>query len=150
MTTIYDRIVFPGHWGTQIQYYCNLETPPISQGLSCKRAATPTGTCSTRTRSTTRVLIFDRSGQTAGLRYRYTGPVWPVTGRNRWNSNLNSNFAVQPVRTSIPVGWTSLPPGLAGLPVGLTGNRSNSNFFLFWFKFKCPQSILNKCLYNIF
>jgi hypothetical protein len=23
-------------------------------------------------------------------------------------------------------------------------------FFLFWFKFKCPQSILNKCLYNIF
>ena len=23
-------------------------------------------------------------------------------------------------------------------------------FFLFWFKFKCPQSILNKYLYNIF
>ena len=74
--------------------------------------------------------------QTAGLRYRYTGPFWPVTGRNRWNSNLNSNFAVQPVRT--------------GLPAGLTGNRPNSNFFLFWFKFKCPQSILNKYLYNIF
>ena len=23
-------------------------------------------------------------------------------------------------------------------------------FFLFWFKFKCPQSILNECLYNMF
>ena len=23
-------------------------------------------------------------------------------------------------------------------------------FFLFWFKFKCSQSILNKCLYNMF
>ena len=35
---------------------------------------------------------------------------------------LNLNFAVQPVRTGIPVGWTGLPAGLAGLPVGLTGN----------------------------
>ena len=86
-----------------------------------------------------RVLISDRCSVTAGLRYRYTGPVWPVTSRNRWNSN----FAVQPVRTG-------LPAGLAGLPVGLTGNRPNSNFFLFWFKFKCPQSILNEYLYNIF
>ena len=33
---------------------------------------------------------------------------------------------------------------------GLSGNRSNSNFFLFWFKFKCPQSILTECLYNMF
>ena len=71
-----------------------------------------------------RVLISDRSPVTAGLRYRYTGPVWPVTGRNRWNSNLNSNGAVQPVRTGIPA-------GLTGLPVGLTGNRSNSIFFSF-------------------
>ena len=31
-------------------------------------------------------------------------PVWPVTGRNRSNSNLNSNFPVQPVRTGIPAG----------------------------------------------
>ena len=49
-------------------------------------------------RDVPRVLISDRSPVTAGLRYRYTGAVWPVTGRNRWNSNLNSNFAVQPVR----------------------------------------------------
>ena len=42
------------------------------------------------------------------------------------------------------------PTGLAGIPTGLTGNRSNSIFFLFWFKFKCPQSILNEYLYNIF
>jgi len=64
-----------------------------------------------------RVLISDRSPVSAGLRYRYTGPVWPVTGRNRWNSNLNSNGAVQPVRTGIPADWT-------GLLAGLTGNRS--------------------------
>jgi len=62
-----------------------------------------------------RVLISDRSPVTAEFRYRYTGPVWPVTGRNRWNSNLNSNTAVQPVRT--------------GIPAGLTGNRTNL-FFL--------------------
>ena len=49
-----------------------------------------------------------------------------------------------------PTGLTGIPAGLASIPVGLTGNRSNSFFFLFWFKFKCPQSILNKCLYNIF
>ena len=35
-------------------------------------------------------------------------------------------------------GLTGIPAGLAGIPVGLTGNRSNSIFFLFWFKFKCP------------
>ena len=57
-----------------------------------------------------RVLITDRSGQTGAVRYRYTGPVCPETGRYRWNSNLNSNFAVQPVRTGIPA-------GLAGIPV---------------------------------
>src|SRR6185312_9070956 len=91
----------------------------------------------------TRVNLTDRSGQTGAVRYRYTGPVWPETGRYRWKSNLNSNFAVQTVRTGIPV-------GLTGLPAGLTGNRPNSNFFLFWFKFKCPQSILNECLYNMF
>ena len=68
----------------------------------------------------TRVLLTDRSGQTGAVRYRYTGPVWPETGRYRWNSN----FAVHPVRTGIPV-------GLAGIPVGLTGNRSNLIFFHF-------------------
>ena len=58
-----------------------------------------------------------RSGQTGVVRYRYIGPVWLETGRYRWNSNLNSNFAVQPVRTGIPA-------GLAGIPAGLIGNRS--------------------------
>ena len=101
-------------------------------------------------RDMTRVNVTDRSGQTGAVRYRYTGPVWPETGPNRLNSNLNSKAAVQPVRNGLPVGLTGVPTGLAGLPVGLTGNRPNSNFFLFLFKFKCPQSILNKYLYNIF
>ena len=86
--------------------------------------------------SRARVSLTDRSGQTGRVRYRYTGPVWPETGRYRSKSNLNSKFVVQTVRT--------------GIPVGLTGNRANSIFFLFWFKFKCPQSILNECLCNIF
>ena len=75
-------------------------------------------------RLTARVLITDRSGQTGAVRYRYTGPVWPETGRYRWNSNLNSNFAVQPVRTGIPVGLIGIPAGLTGIPAGLAGNRS--------------------------
>ena len=37
-----------------------------------------------------------------------------------------------------------------GRSVGLTGNRANSIFFIFCLKFKCPQSILNECLYNMF
>ena len=53
---------------------------------------------------TARVLLTDRSGQTGAVRYRYIGPVWPETGRYRWNSYLNSNFIVQPVRTGIPAG----------------------------------------------
>ena len=48
--------------------------------------------------------LTDRSGQIGVVRYRYTGLVWPETGRYRWKSNLNSNFAVQTVRTGIPVG----------------------------------------------
>ena len=70
-------------------------------------------------------------------------PVWPETGPNRSKSNLNLKSTVQTVRTGIPT-------GLTGLPAGLIGNPPNSNFFLFWFKFKCPQSILNECLYNMF
>ena len=66
--------------------------------------------------ATARVHVTDRRPVTAALRYRYTGPVWPVTGRNRWNSNLNSNFPVQPVTIGIPA-------GLAGIPAGLDGNR---------------------------
>ena len=36
-----------------------------------------------------RVLKSDRTGLTAALRYRFTGPVRPVTGGNRLNSNSN-------------------------------------------------------------
>ena len=89
-----------------------------------------------------RVYVTDRSGQTGGVRYRYTGPVWPEISPNRSKSNLN-------LKSSVQTG-TGLPAGLTGLPVGLIGNRPNSIFFLFWFKFKCLQSILNECLYNMF
>ena len=37
-----------------------------------------------------RVLKSDRTGLTAAFRYRFTGPVRPVTGGNRLNSNPNS------------------------------------------------------------
>jgi len=45
------------------------------------------------------------------------------------------------------IGFHRLADRLDRLPVGLSGNRQNS-FFLF--KFKCPQNILNECLYNMF
>src|SRR6185369_3000359 len=79
-----------------------------------------------------RVYVTDRSGQTGGVRYRYTGPVWPETSPNRLKSNLNLKSSIQTVRTGIPAGLTCSP-------VGLTGYPPNSIFFLFWFKFKCPQ-----------
>ena len=63
------------------------------------------------------VNLTDRSGQTGAVRYWYTGPVWPETSRYQWNSNLNSNFAIQPVRTGIPAGLAGIPAGLAGIPV---------------------------------
>ena len=69
-------------------------------------------------RSTTRVHFSDRTGLTAGLRYRFTGPVRPVTSRNRTNANLNSNFAVVAVVTGKPAGYTGLPAGFAGIPAG--------------------------------
>ena len=40
---------------------------------------------------TDRVLFPNRKPVTAALRYRFTGPVRPVTGGNRLNSNPNSN-----------------------------------------------------------
>ena len=40
-------------------------------------------------RRTTRVSNPDRTGLTAGLRYRFTGPVRPDTGRNRTKGSLN-------------------------------------------------------------
>ena len=61
-----------------------------------------------RTLGVLRVSFTDRTGQTAGVRYRYTGPVWPETGRYRSNSNLNSKNSVQPVRTGIPAGLIGL------------------------------------------
>ena len=67
-------------------------------------------------RALSRVSFTDRTGQTAGVRYRYTGPVWPETGRYRSNSNLNSKNSVQPVRI--------------GIPAGLTGLNSNPNLKL--------------------
>ena len=41
-----------------------------------------------------RVLKSDRTGLTAALRYRFTGPVRPVTGGNRLNSNPNLKLHV--------------------------------------------------------
>ena len=69
---------------------------------------------------TSKVFFPDRLTQTAGHRFRFTGPVGPVTGGNRLNSNPNSKAPVQPVPTG-------LPAGLTGLPVGLTGLNSNPN-----------------------
>ena len=57
-----------------------------------------------RTLGVLRVSFTDRTDQTAGVRYRYTGPVWPETGRYRSNSNLNSKNSVQAAHTGIPVG----------------------------------------------
>ena len=68
-----------------------------------------------------KVKFSDRSPLTAGVRFRLTGSVSPVTGRNRTNANLNSNSPVETVRTGIPAGLTGLPAGLTGLPAGLTG-----------------------------
>ena len=71
-----------------------------------------------RVRAALRVQFPDRTGLTAGLRYRFNGPVRPVTGRNRSNVNLNSNFTVVAVPTGIPAGYTGIPAGLAGIPAG--------------------------------
>ena len=77
--------------------------------------------------ATARVLFPNRFPVTAGLRFRFTGPV--ETGWIQIQIQINSNFPVQPVPTGLPVGLTGLPAGFTGLPVGLTGNRSNSIFF---------------------
>ena len=86
----------------------------------------------------------DRTPQTAGHRFRFTGPVWPVTCRNRLNSNLNSKNSVQPVRTGIPAGLTGLnsnpnlkshvqPANRAVWPVYQVGLNGSSHFFSFLF-----------------
>jgi hypothetical protein len=77
--------------------------------------------------------------------FRFTGPVGPVTGENRLNSNPNSNkfknsratgsdrftgrfyqFEFESkfkssCATGLPAGLTGLPTGFTGLPAGLTG-----------------------------
>ena len=79
--------------------------------------------------------------------------IRPVTGNRRppvpvYRSGL-AGYRSEPVKSKFEFKLPS-STGLTGIPAGLAGNRSNSIFFLFWFKFKCSQSILNKYLYNIF
>ena len=97
------------------------------------------------TRVLPRVFYPDRLTQTAGHRFRFTGPVGPVTGENRLNSNPNSNkfknsratgsdwfigrfdrFTVRFDRFEFESKFkssraTGLPAGLTGLPTGFTG-----------------------------
>ena len=97
-----------------------------------------------------RVSNPDRTGLTAGLRYRFTGPVRPDTGRNRtkgslnlfefksWRSNGTDRYTGRTVRftgrfdrytgdvggvarTGKPVGYTGIPDGYTGKPAGWTG-----------------------------
>jgi len=97
-----------------------------------------------------RVSIPDRTGLTAGLRYRFTGPVRPDTGRNRTKGSLNlfefksrrsngtDRYTGRTVRftgrfdrytgdvggvarTGKPVGYTGIPDGYTGKPAGWTG-----------------------------
>ena len=69
---------------------------------------------------TSKVFFPDRLTQTAGHRFRFTGPVGPVTGGIQIQIQINSKAPVQPVPTG-------LPDGLTGLPAGLTGLNSNPN-----------------------
>ena len=68
-----------------------------------------------------RVLKSDRTGLTAALRYRFTGPVRPVTGRNRLNSNPNSNKFKNSHTTGRINSKTPIQPVPTGLPAGFTG-----------------------------
>jgi hypothetical protein len=103
-----------------------------------------------RPHHSTRVSIPDRTGLTAGLRYRFTGPVRPDTGRNRTKGSLNlfefksrcsngtDRYTGRTVRltgrfdrytgdvggaarTGKPVGYTGKPVGYTGIPAGWTG-----------------------------
>ena len=121
----------------------------------------------------TRVSFTDRTGQTAGVRYRYTDLVWPETGRYRSNSNLNSKNSVQPVRTGIPAGRFDRFEFKSKFKIAcVTGlerytgrfDRFTGRFdwftkwalmgrliffpFLFWFNFKCPKSMLNERIFE--
>ena len=97
-------------------------------------------------RLTSRVSNPDRTGLTAGLRYRFTGPVRPDTGRNRTEGSLNlfefksrrsngtDRYTGRTVRftgrfgrytgdvggaarTGKPAGYTGIPAGWTGIPV---------------------------------
>ena len=97
-----------------------------------------------------RVQFFDQTGLTAGLRYRFTGPVRPDTGRNRTKGSLNlfefksrrSNSTDRytgrtvrftgrfcrytgdvgvAARTGKPAGYTGIPDGYTGILAGWTG-----------------------------
>jgi len=82
-----------------------------------------------------RVSFSDPISLTACVRYWYTDPVRPVTGRNRSNTNLNSNFLDEAVLTGIPAGYrfgrytgdldgpvlSGIPAGYSGLPASFAG-----------------------------
>ena len=73
---------------------CASRSPTLARLAPAASAATTPSRCpSPRShgRGMPRVPLTDRRPVTAALRYRYTGPVWPVTGGNRLNSNPNSN-----------------------------------------------------------
>ena len=114
--------------------------------------ATPTHSAKVRLPApvASRVSNPDRTGLTAGLRYRFTGPVRPDTGRNRTKGSLNlfefktrrsngtDRYTGRTVRftgrfdrytgdvggvarTGKPVGYTGIPDGYTGKPAGWTG-----------------------------
>ena len=87
-------------------------------------------------RQRTQCFFPDRFPVTAGVRFRFTG-----------------RFDRLPVETGQIQIWIQMAQFNRFVPVYrpvrlVTGQTQF--FFLFWFKLKCPQSILNKCLYNIF
>ena len=51
-----------------------------------------------------RDFFTDRRDRTAGHRFRFTGPVGPVTGLYRTNPDLNSNYSGEAKPTGIPAG----------------------------------------------
>ena len=121
------------------------------------------------TRLVARVLKSDRTGLTAALRYRFTGPVRPVTGGNRLNSNSNKFKNSHTTGSDRFTGRFDRFTGrfyrftgrfdrfeIQKLPCNrFTGRfdrfdwwaftgRSIFCFFLFLFNFKFPQTILNE------
>jgi hypothetical protein len=50
-----------------------------------------------------------RTEQAGRVRYRFTGPIQPKTGRNRINSKFKPNSLVQTVGTGIPDWFDGFP-----------------------------------------